>query len=485
MNSQNEIIFEQLLFHIKMFKQAGGNTTDITQMDALKLIVKYWSSLNINHIETPYCFVGDIHADFNQFLAPLICTGLIKLTGKIILFSQDNSEYPEANIYIPEYTINSECKTKIMFLGDLVDEWIFSRNIVCMLYKLLAHDKLTNNIFYCFGNHDLSIVGKYNVFKQYMSQKKCFDVFTNLPNVWIAMKRELSGSANVKIECNKLFYKTNNEFKENDLFVNSYLSLYFEVMYELYCKYGKFAYVAYLNKSPFIISHTTWTPIAIEHYLKNIPRKVQKRTSNILETEPITNSANQDIKPFESVLDSLNDLNKQIEFPANEYNSLVSLINTFKLSRTNEYVSANELTYTRNNNNVFVSQIVGHSAGGAFRDLDVNSEFATYNNERINKLKPVIKNNCKIYYFDFNASSGYDHDEISRPDFVYLDEACDKETEQEINSEQEKHYKFSVTNLNSFQIISEINNETGIISFLLKVYKGKTRELFCKLTLSK
>ena len=46
-----------------------------------------------------------------------------------------------------------------------------------------------------------------------------------------------------------------------------------------------------------------------------------------------------------------------------------------------------------------------------------------FNSERKKKLNPTIINGNKIYYFDFGCSAGYDHDEISRPDYVYL---CEK-----------------------------------------------------------
>ena len=72
--------------------------------------------------------------------------------------------------------------------------------------------------------------------------------------------------------------------------------------------------------------------------------------------------------------------------------------------------------------NIFLNHIVGHSSGAEFRDQNVNPSPSLYYNERTSKLTPTFFNNRTVYYFDFGCSAGYDHDEISHPDFVYSNE---------------------------------------------------------------
>lgn len=52
--------------------------------------------------------------------------------------------------------------------------------------------------------------------------------------------------------------------------------------------------------------------------------------------------------------------------------------------------------------------------------MNVNTGQSTFANERERKLNPTKINGKDVYYFDLGSSAGYDHDELSRTDFVYV-----------------------------------------------------------------
>ncbi len=110
----------------------GGNITDISQLNGIKLITSYWSGVN-NFINSKYSFVGDVHGDLHQFLAPLVMNRVIKLTGKVKIINE------EIKYYVPEHELiengevsesnTSTLSSSVIYLGDIADEWIFSRTI--------------------------------------------------------------------------------------------------------------------------------------------------------------------------------------------------------------------------------------------------------------------------------------------------------------------------------------------------------------------
>ena len=108
--------------------RGGGNITDISQLNGIKLISSYWSKVGERCENTNYVFVGDVHGDLHQFLAPLVLNDVIKLTGKVDV-KDENIYY-----YIPNYEINNNCTCKVIYLGDIVDEWLFSRTISYMFF---------------------------------------------------------------------------------------------------------------------------------------------------------------------------------------------------------------------------------------------------------------------------------------------------------------------------------------------------------------
>lgn len=76
------------------------------------------------------------------------------------------------------------------------------------------------------------------------------------------------------------------------------------------------------------------------------------------------------------------------------------------------------------------------------------------NDERLKKLTPELHNERYLFYWDFNASAGYDKDEFSRPDFVYVaNEHVNVQTysADEINDTNELPESiFEITNLPAF-----------------------------------
>ena len=474
---------------------SGGNITDIPQLEALKLIVKYWST-RTKQINTSTIFVGDVHGDLHQFLAPLILSGFIKLTGKIVQFkpfecnitdssnyttNEYNYKYPESIIYIPEFELNKSCNTSIIYLGDLIDEWIFSRNIVALYYTIYKLD--TKRLFWTCGNHDLSVIGRIGLF-----ENNKLNVPYDLPALWNTMKRELNAYSNIKIYQDKLIYsensnslnesnklvelnktskssknsnknkhQTNTTNQTNSSFIHDYLKPLFETIKLLYLSSIQYSKLAYLNDLPIMISHTTWSVNSIMSYINNSPKNVSNPRPNdndSIQNELFCTSSNINkiTENTNSIISMLKNNKDRLQY--NDYLTLYNLINSLGTSRTYKYICNNTLTYTRSPNNVIMNQIVGHSPGGAYRDLNVNVESSTYNNERIKKLEPMVINDCRIWYFDFGCSAGYDHDEISRPDFVYV-----------------MNDGFVVSNLDAF-VYGRTKDKWNML-----IYKGKTREV--------
>lgn len=397
----------------------GGNITDITQFDGVKLITHYWStikpssdlleSFNIKIVDDSLVFVGDVHGDLNQFLAPLVLTNAISITDDV-----DELKVSSTIIYTPHYTINekfAKTKTKIVYLGDLVDEWIFSRPVVHIMKDILT--KLPNNVFYIYGNHDLAIIGRYHLFKQ---NKVNFPF--DLPALWQTLKKELNHVRNLKI------YKTIAELDGEPLkgynYVYNYIEPIFDDLFHIFEQnLGKVSLAISIKSKPYIISHTTWTSQALLQLIANNDEIKPKsdRPSDQIQTQ---------MQPILQLKPNIDDIQyiKQIasESVAHEkidYDKLSKAVNNVFRTKSKLYVGKNLLSYTRILKNVICNHIIGHSSGAEFRDQNVNNTLSTYYHERESKLKPTFFNGRTIYYFDFGCSSGYDHDEIGRPDFVY------------------------------------------------------------------
>lgn len=399
----------------------GGNITDISQLDGMKLIVKYWSSFdpkdktilnsyNINIINDSIIFVGDVHGDINQFIAPLVFSGYVKIKDNIREIKTKNTI-----TYIPDYEVNTEPKIKIIYLGDITDEWIFAIPISFILKDILT--KLPNNIFYIYGNHDLALIGRYHLFVE-----KKLNFALDLPSLWNTLKKELNYIQNLKI-----FKQTallDDEPTKGYEFIYNYLTPLFDNLFYIFSKnMGQISLSIHIMNKPYMVSHTTWTQQALQQLIDNNSDSNHKsdRPSDNIESQlqPLISSTSKNINNYIQLIQSVIN-NKCDEI---DYQSLSEAVNKIFITKSRLYVSKNLITYTRLTKNVILNHIVGHSIGAEFRDQNVNSGLSTYYHERESKLKPSIINGKIIYYFDFGCSAGYDHDEIGRPDFVYSNKA--------------------------------------------------------------
>ena len=419
--------------------KGGGNITDISQFNGIKLITSYWSSVEERNKDSIYSFVGDVHGDLHQFLAPLVINNVISLTGEVE--AKDETIF----YYVPKYKINEQSICKVIYLGDISDEWIFSRTISLMLYELLKKKA----ILYIYGNHDLSIIGRYYLFKQ-----RKLNISKDIPPLWETVKKELNCIKEIKIYKDKILYE-NDEEKGLD-FLYKYLDPLFENLYKIFSEQlGKLSLAVNVNDVPYIISHCTWSKNAIKQLLGK---------SKILENAQ--RPSDKDKSQLEQIIDKYKPSPESIKYLSDiafnnqqniDYIKLSNSANDVFYSQSRLYISKNGITYSRNIENIFVNQITGHSIGSEWRDINVNIKPSTFNNERIEKLKPEVINGKKIYYFDFGSSAGYDHDEISRPDYVY------------VNS-----FGMYVTNLPGFSFISSKSLDNLNDKDSMLVMKDKT-----------
>jgi hypothetical protein len=442
--------------------KGGGNITDISQFNGIELITSYWKNVNVqdganegedyNSItylnDVKYCFVGDVHGDLHQFLAPLVINNVISLTGEI--------ETVDENImyYVPKYQINEKQKCKVIYLGDISDEWIFSRTISYILYDLLK----SRVILYIYGNHDVSIIGRYHLFKQ-----RKLNLAEDIPPLWETVKKELNCIKEVKIYRDKILYE-NDESKGLD-FLYKYLTPLFENLFKIFVEQlGKLSLAVKVKTrcgagirevldETYIISHCTWSMNAIKQLLSKSRISDQARRGSDRDESQLE-QVNVGYNPAPESINYLSSINGKSNI---DYVKLSNSVNDIFNSQSRLYISKNGITYTRNTENIFVNQITGHSIGSAWRDINVNVGLSTYNNERIEKLKPTIINNKKIYYFDFGSSAGYDHDEISRPDYVYVNPTG-----------------MYVTNLPAFSFISSKSSSDSNIKDSMVIMKDKT-----------
>ena len=414
---------------MKHLSLEGGNKTDIDQLQGLELIAKYWATgwqrFN-NFIDAKAIFVGDVHGDMHQFIAPLVMSKVIALSGNIKTINSN------IHLYVPEFTFSTNDSTRIIYLGDMVHEWLFSRSIVTLLHEILKEKK---NVYYLYGNHDVSIIGRYFLFKE-RKLKLPYDI----PALWQTLKKELNPYPDIRIHNDVILYRNSEEKGLN--FLYSYIEPLFENMYQIFVnQLGRLCLCVEVNKEPFIVSHSTWTYNAIKQLSevlsssKDSAEELNKyeRPGDRLpsQSEPLLSS--DLVKTHQQRFDGnmkqfILNVRKRINYRkpqtevTDDYILLSKICNELFLLLSRRTISKNYVTYSRNTENVFLNQIVGHSIGDEFRDINVNPGQSTYENERKNKLSPFSVNDRKIYYFDFGTSAGYDLDEISRPDFVYVDE---------------------------------------------------------------
>lgn len=414
---------------MKHLSLEGGNKTDIDQLQGLELIAKYWATrwqrFN-NFIDAKAIFVGDVHGDMHQFIAPLVMSKVITLSGNIKTINSN------IHLHVPEFTFATNDSTRIIYLGDMVHEWLFSRSIVTLLHEIL---KTKKNVYYLYGNHDVSIIGRYFLFKE-RKLKLPYDI----PALWQTLKKELNPYPDIRIHNDVILYHNSEEEGLN--FLYSYIEPLFENMYQIFVnQLGRLCLCVEVNKEPFIVSHSTWTYNAIKQLSEVLTssrdsaeelNKYERPGDRLpSQSEPLLSSdvVKTHLQRFDgnmkqfilNVRKRFNHRKPQTEV-TEDYILLSKICNELFLLLSRRTISKNYVTYSRNTENIFLNQIVGHSIGDEFRDINVNPGQSTYENERMSKLSPFSVNDRKIYYFDFGTSAGYDLDEISRPDFVYVDE---------------------------------------------------------------
>lgn len=368
----------------------------------MRLIIQYWSRPDVNKISPKHVFVGDVHGDLHQFLAPLVTCNILHLTGKICTVKHDR--YTEADIHYPEYELVNNPPSTVVFLGDMVDEWIFGRTIIYMLLRLLRESE---NVRYVFGNHDVSILGRYP-----MWLNESLDIPNDLPGAFHTAKKELSCLRNVNVYGKHIEYNRSED--EGKMFLREYFRVYFETLYALYTEsLGELCIPLNVNGTPFIVSHSTWTRNALKCLSEG-------RSRLQLDVPPCMREMLNPAHKTSS--DSHTVVQKYIASEPNSFDDYVELCeacNDLFYGQSALYVTINHITYTRITNGLFVNQITGHTFGGEWADANVNVEPSKTHNERVQKLRPTIIDGKRIYYFDFGCSAGYNTDEVSCPDYAY------------------------------------------------------------------
>lgn len=455
--------------------KGGGNITDISEYEGVRLACQYWSAdqsdTKLDEVKkSKLIFVGDVHGDINQFIAPLVLSGLITIVNAVNEVKSYGSK-----IYIPHYKINKNKTVKIVYLGDIVNEWIFNRTITYMLYDLLKN--ASANVYYLFGNHDLALIGRYHLFKQ-----NKLNLSLDIPALWETAKKELNYVRDLKIYRDKA--ELNGDPVKGAEYVHKHLMPVFESLYSIMNEgLGKVCLPIEVNNKRYMLSHTTWSVYGLIELIKTdkpndidsnaglvgkknskkkedgnneqqtqeqkqvvppiddedtiaqsqiikIKTPVLTRPSDLepSQIEPITsNTSSKKYTAFiQTVIDKIKpfiDAQKLIPPEVHDeidYVRLAEAVNIHFITKSRLYISKNVLTSTRTTKAVFLNHIVGHSPGDEFRDQNVNIGASTYFKERMSKLThPAYINKRIIYYFDFGCSAGYDHDEISRPDFVF------------------------------------------------------------------
>lgn len=385
---------------------AGGNKIDIPVKDAVKLVTSYWSQQQKEY-EPPYVFVGDVHGDMHQFLAPLVLCGIIRLTGKIIKVKY--SEYEECNMYIPEYELLDNPETTVIYLGDMIDEWICSREIVYMLYDLLVHSE---SVRYVFGNHDLNVIGRYKLW-----EAGKLNLRKDVANLYHTVKKGIRHFENINFVNKEVTYKG----KDGSAFLHEYVRPIFEKLYKIFADdLGQLSIAVEIKDIPYIVSHCTWrvkSLLALCNF--NMCRLWREKLNECDKSEimqkPLLDGAVIDEDDVKCVNKYINKHPETLE----EYEELSSACNNIFRAQSALFIAINNVTYTRIVDNIFLNQITGHTFGGEWKDAGINPDNSYTYEERINKLNPLIVNDKQIYYFDFACSAGYNVEEYSTPCFVY------------------------------------------------------------------
>lgn len=492
---------------IKPKPLVGANITRISLHAGIDLALDYW--LHIQPTLTNHTiFVGDVHADINQFIAPLVMSGLITLTGELALIPNEQAykstifaktdkdeelmnlpHYDELTLFVPKYTINKTCTSKIIYLGDLIHEWIFGRVVMYMLHDLL--NQVPDNIVYIYGNHDLNVLAIYPLYR-----RRLINMGNIMQTTYDTMAKELNMYKSVH------FYQFKVDFNGDELlgqvFTYAYLAHIFEPLYDIFVnRRGRLSHYINIDNVPFIVSHCVWD-------LKWIPNFIDSKASGMnnnlsyVHYSVYSRVTDYKAKPeSKEYLLSLHSCCKSKSGPSPtsvditklterklkgyEYRELSEAMNDIIdgsqfIALTNNIMLKNRVTY-----NMFVNQITGHTPGGSWRDIGANVGHSTFYEERLKKLTPELHNERYLFYWDFNASAGYDKDEFSRPDFVYVaNEHVNVQTysADEINDTNELPESiFEITNLPAFNYIVSNNKDSMMVYSKKSKHTGASRKI--------
>ena len=483
----------------------GGNITDIPQYEAISLISKFWSSdiwpqyVDSTASNTVATIVGDIHGDLHQLLGAIVPCGMITLDGTVDTIDD------HIHFHIPHFTVNPSNTHWVILLGDYIDEWIFSRQVVHMI-RLIKESIIGNYLRPLIGNHDTAIIGRYHLFK---SGK--LDIARDLPTLWETVRKELRWRSDITFS-NRSVYLNGDE-KEGAAFLHRYLEPLFEDMYVFFTTpmVNVMETIRY-NDYRYMCSHTFVTVTDyIELFRKHDanPNAVREGDREPSQSE-IANTREQydeakkwlndeDAKAVQEMLkyakESIDRMHSEkpnmdcsgsqscgigpipIDMEMDEnmrdrvhtvYEKMASTANLLYLMQSRAYVSRNGLTSSRNPEYVFLNQIVGHTIGGQYRELGYNMGPSKLGMERYEKIAdPDCINNCVVYHLDFGASAGYDHDEVSRPDALVLMQDGSSYT----------------TNMPAFSFVVDVD-EDGKERHAMMILKEKTLKSMFKMKLA-
>lgn len=419
---------------------------NIEQEESVRILAHYWSTYKPKDIKTHHVFIGDIHGDLNQLLLPLVELGIIQVSNKIKrVYHDDISKL--CDVFIPEFVL-LRSNVDVYVLGDFIDEGMHSRSVVAMLHELSKHDF----IHLVIGNHDANILGRYNEYKNDKLDYK------SLRSYWPTLQRESTAYDDVFIVKGKVL------IKDSDKFLKAYFKPLFDWYYGLFSQ-GKLnvCYQLDIDKTKYIISHTLITAKGIAELMENRGRKIDGSRGDDASI----------LEPDDAAKKHISEIMKKDKFMFNYED-----INTLFRYSSASYIAANRLLYNRMEKDPWANySIIGHTPGFEYRQMGVNPHPCRDFTERQSHCQPMRAHDPKkayIYYFDILASSGYDNDDVSRPDyFYYIDAETAKEFKEKkyAKHDEKENGLFLVSNAQALHLYYNIEKER----LVFEAYKGKNK----------
>ena len=352
----------------------------------VKLLSEYWSkyTVRLDPISTRMVIVGDVHGDLNQFLPPLIASGVITLkSGDPLPIDK------EMHLYLPRYEVNTETDIDVIYLGDLVDQGPSSREICLMMADIMEKNKRVKLVL---GNHDLNVIALHGY--------KSPDIPSMLTAMWDSLKPETLELEDVSVH-------------GNTITPSNYAVKYFECESEALFRIFNLptSGICFFDKElNSIISHTSITNKSINELITQRSRRDEKRL--------------RERHLMELSKEKWSEYSREIQQSKVIDEKWCEMVNTLFKHSNCEYIHFNTLVYNRIDTEVIYNSIVGHTIGGVFRckPLIVNPIPCLFDSERELHLIPTIseKTKMEVYYFDFSCSCMSPLNDVSRPDYVIV-----------------------------------------------------------------